>query len=828
MLRKISKLILLTILVLNISNVFSQTLIKGRILDSKSRKPLPFCTIYFEGKKIGTKSDNFGNFTIKSPNNETTLYASYLGFQTKSVKISGDNTSLDIVLVETPRKTKETVITGKRKLEKDTLAVRIIRNVIKNKDNNRPSAFKSLEYNKYIKFEVDIANLDSITGSNFISKPLKYLLEYQNKTPDGQSYSPILFRETYQKVYEKGSQKKIQVLGIKDTKMFDNESIFSLLEYAFDAYSIYDNQIVIANKSLTGPAANFALLFYRYYVDDSTIVDGVKNYHMTFAPVSKEDFGFTGRIVVEEGTWAIKEAQLRLDKRANINWVNHFALEQEFKKVGNKWITSKEDKDIALSVSKTSKKSYKLRFRQSELYDNIKADSEIEDNLFVGEETDYITGYRKVADSFWNTRRLEKLNEFEEGIYVRADSFKKTKQYKTLKYFSRVISSAYLPIPPINWEIGRLYQMASWNEYQGLRLRIGARTTFDVFKDLNVSYYLAYGVKNKSINYGGEVFYNLPKVNNRWNQLYFGVISDYQRIGDFDNLLNYDNIVQSVFRNPDNAIKDIIKKDEVRFLWTKEWQRGLQSTLGFNRSVYYQNSLYQFNEKLKDGSIVNRDDITTARILASLRIAPKEPVFQNEFHRVRLRSIRPVITLTSLVGIKGFWGSEFGFMKLKANIIQTVPLVFGQFRYNISAGKVFGRVPYIDLEYHAGNGGYLRDDSRYYLMNEGEYVSDMYAQLWASQHFQGFFLNKVPLLKKLGWREMVFFKSLIGSIDERNRNYFVLPNKIDAPTNLYAETGFGVTNIFKFLEVHFAYRLTQLDKPTTKPFRVLFGANFEL
>lgn len=828
MLRKITHSILFILFLTISSSLWSQTVIKGKTIDAKSRKPLPFCTIYFEGKKIGTKSDNFGNFTIKSPNNEKTLYASYLGFQTQTIKVNGDDNNLVINLVEAPRKTKETVIKGKRKLEKDTLAVRIIRNVIKNKENNRPSAYKSLEYNKYIKFEVDIANLDSVTGTNFISKPLKYLLEYQSKTPDGQSYSPILFRETYQKVFEKGSQKKIQILGIKDTKMFDNESIFSLLEYAFESYSIYDNQIIIANKSLTGPAADFALVFYRYYVDDSTEVDGVKNYHMTFAPSSKEDFGFTGRIIVEEGTWAIKEAQLRLDKRANINWINHFALEQEFKKIGSKWFTSKEEKDIALSVSKTSKTSYKLRFRQAELYDNIKADQELDENIFVGEETDYSTGYRKVNDSFWQTRRLEELNDFEKGIYVRADSFKKTRQYRTLKYLSRVVSSAYLPIPPINWEVGRLYQILSWNEYQGTRLRLGARTTFDVLKDINVSGYMAYGTKDKKINFGGEVYYNFPRVNRRWNQLYFAAISDYQRIGDFDNLLNYDNIVQSIFRNPNNAIKDIIKKDEVRVVWTKEWQRGLQSTLGFNRSVYYANSLYQFNEKLRDGSVVNREDVTTTRILASLRIAPKEPVFQNEFNRVRLRSIRPVVTLTSLVGIKGLWGSEFGFMKLKANIIQSVPTVFGQFRYNLSAGKVFGRVPYIDLEYHAGNGGYLRDDSRYYLMNEGEYVSDMYAQVWASQHFQGFFLNKVPLLKKLGWREMVFLKSLIGSIDERNKNYFVLPNNINAPSSLYAETGFGITNIFKFIEVHFAWRLTQLDKSTSTPFRVLFGANFEL
>ena len=113
-------------------------------------------------------------------------------------------------------------------------------------------------------------------------------------------------------------------------------------------------------------------------------------------------------------------------------------------------------------------------------------------------------------------------------------------------------------------------------------------------------------------------------------------------------------------------------------------------------------------------------------------------------------------------------------------------------------------------------------------MNETEYSADMFAQLFISQHFQGYFFNKIPLLKKLGWRENVYFRTAVGSIEDNNRNYFRIPNQMSAPESIYMETGFGISNVFKFFEIHSIWRLTQHDKPTTRKWGMLIGAFFEL
>jgi hypothetical protein len=81
-----------------IAMLFSQTTVRGRVLDAKTKSPLPYCTIYFSGKKIGTKTDNYGNFTLKSGKEENVFFASYLGYETKEVKIYGSDFKTDVLL----------------------------------------------------------------------------------------------------------------------------------------------------------------------------------------------------------------------------------------------------------------------------------------------------------------------------------------------------------------------------------------------------------------------------------------------------------------------------------------------------------------------------------------------------------------------------------------------------------------------------------------------------------------------------------------------------------------------------------------------------------
>ena len=123
-------------------SINAQTSVSGTIVDKKNGKPLPYATIYFEGKRIGTKSDADGNFRLFSPQAETIIYGSFLGFKTDGFKIKpNENNTITIRIGEESKRSKlKAEVRSTRKLAKDTLAVRIMRNVIRNKDNNKPSA----------------------------------------------------------------------------------------------------------------------------------------------------------------------------------------------------------------------------------------------------------------------------------------------------------------------------------------------------------------------------------------------------------------------------------------------------------------------------------------------------------------------------------------------------------------------------------------------------------------------------------------------------------------------------------------------------------------
>ena len=119
------------------------------------------------------------------------------------------------------------------------------------------------------------------------------------------------------------------------------------------------------------------------------------------------------------------------------------------------------------------------------------------------------------------------------------------------------------------------------------------------------------------------------------------------------------------------------------------------------------------------------------------------------------------------------------------------------------------------------------------MMNYYEFVSDQYVSLIYIHHFNGFFLNKFPLLKRLKWRELVWWKGVMGSVKDSNVAMMKLPvDDKGNPTMFsfdrdnngeykpYMEAGIGVENIFKLLRIDAIWRLTYLDNPDISKFGI--------
>ena len=105
-------------------------------------------------------------------------------------------------------------------------------------------------------------------------------------------------------------------------------------------------------------------------------------------------------------------------------------------------------------------------------------------------------------------------------------------------------------------------------------------------------------------------------------------------------------------------------------------------------------------------------------------------------------------------------------------------------------------------------------------MNFFEFVSDRWASASVTYHLEGLFLNKIPLFRRLKWREVVSAKTVIGDFDPNNEKLLLLPDETFTLSQPFVEGAIGVENIFKFLRVDALYRLSYLDNPNIVRFGI--------
>jgi hypothetical protein len=98
-----------------------------------------------------------------------------------------------------------------------------------------------------------------------------------------------------------------------------------------------------------------------------------------------------------------------------------------------------------------------------------------------------------------------------------------------------------------------------------------------------------------------------------------------------------------------------------------------------------------------------------------------------------------------------------------------------------------------------------------------EYVHDKYLHAYLEYHLNGFVFNRLPLLKRIGLREVLSAKTMIGSLSDKHQQIVEFPLSISQMANPYIELGAGVENIFRLFRVEAVWRVNNkslLGAPT--------------
>jgi hypothetical protein len=94
-------------------------------------------------------------------------------------------------------------------------------------------------------------------------------------------------------------------------------------------------------------------------------------------------------------------------------------------------------------------------------------------------------------------------------------------------------------------------------------------------------------------------------------------------------------------------------------------------------------------------------------------------------------------------------------------------------------------------------------------------------------HFQGFFFNRIPMLRKLQFREVIGGRWLTGDMTPSRHDQLAFPYGMKSlDGNSYGEVSAGVENILKIIRVDAVWRLTGHPGVSYDKFSLLFSLNF--
>ena len=795
-----------------------QYTLRGKVFAADNKEALPFVSILIKGTTIGTQTDFDGNFVIKTTKPGDSLIAVYVGYNRLARPISKTQIDQEInfpLVAQNLELEEVTVKAG------DNPAHRIIRNCVKNRDANNKNNLLAYEYETYNKLEFDLTRIPKEMRNKKIFKPISFVFENVDSSFSGEKPSlPFFIIENLSHFYSKSNptRKKEVVIASKITGI-ENSSVSQVLGDMYQNINIYDNNILVFNKQMPSPLSENGLFYYKYYLQDSAFEGNKYVYHLTFKPKRTQELSFTGNIWIADTTWGVKRLEMSLPKDANLNFINTANIIQEFNYVDSTWTLTKDRLIIDFAPTK---KAIGFYGRKTTSYRKIKLNQPKEDKFY--EFADKIVvdeDATKKTDEFWSENRHDSLTLREKKIFKMIDTIQSLPVYKTWVDVFYIVVAGYKKFN--NFEIGPYFNLLSYNRVEGMRLRFGGRTSdeFSTWYELNG--YLAYGLKDEKWKYALGFRSFLSKSPSR-QIVGMNYRDDYEILGQSTNGFSQDNVLASFFRS--NPLTNLTRVASTQAYYEREWFQGLISKvtlvgrqftpLGSNKYLYTQ----------RDGSIGEREFINNTEAQLNIRFAWKEKYVGEGFKRLSIGTRFPIVQLNYSKSLQNAFKGEYDYQKLVLNVSDRFRIapILGYTDYILEGGKIWGTVPYPIMELHGGNETYIYDYMAFNMMKYYEFVSDQFFTVSVFHHFEGLFLNKIPLLRKLKWREVATIKSVWGSVNNKNRTTLLFPSTLKAlDKGPYAEASLGIENIFKVFRVDAFWRLNYQLPRTIDNFGLKFG-----
>lgn len=815
-----------------------QTVIEGTVRDSVTGEVLPYASLMLEGTSAGTRTGDDGRFRLATSVSVNRLQVSYLGYDTRNITVQlGKINRIDIALIPSGVTLSDIVVKPKRERyrRKDNPAVRFARQVIDRRESNDPRNQDYFSYDQYEKMVFAMNDYKPKPKKSGKIGKFDFLAEFIDTLEVGTTVLPLSEKERLEKVYYRKSPKseKRLLMGSKSSgvdEVFSRDGVQQFLSEAFQEVDIFQNNVSLFLQRFVSPLSTFGPGFYKYYLLDTLQVEGRKCVDLGFVPFNSESFGFTGHLFVTlDSTYFVKKVILNVPKDINLNFVSGMTIEQVFERdSANIRILKKDDIRVNFKLSEKSKGMYAQRLiiydhhsflppddRQRQIF--AQSAPVITQKEAYSRSEDYWEEHRPQVARKKNPNSVEQLMKRLRSIPV---------FYVTEKVVTTLVSG-YIPTNKDSrknrFDLGPMNSTINGNAIEGARFRVGGGTTPVFDKHWFFEGYAAYGTRDKKIKYDAMVEYSFnPRQTYRMeypmHSLRLEYMYDINKLGQNYMYTSKDNVMLAIRRKKDTRAT-YLRNAELTY--TREHYNGFSYNVILRNRREYATPYAPFDCIGTDGSVTPRNHYDMTELEIKLRYGKDEKYYQTRTQRIPITFDALIFNLSHVMAKKGVLGSSYTYQRTDVGMQKRFWFsAFGYLDVILKAGKVWNKVPYPLLILPNANLTYTIQPETYTNMNAMEFINDEYASWDITYYMNGNLFNRIPLIKKLKWREVFCFRGLWGHLTDKNNpvkngeGLFRFPEETSqlghAP---YMEASVGIENIFKFLRLDYVWRLNYRDNP---------------
>jgi hypothetical protein len=778
------------------------------VTDSSTGEPLPFVNVFAKHTLKGTTTDFDGFFTFKPDSPKDTISFRLIGYHERHFIASWLNGDTVRVMLDPT-----VVAIDEIKVKPNNQALMLAKKAIDAKKGHNPEKYENTSYEKYSKWQFDLNNINDKVKDSWVFKNGQNLMRFSE---DSTRYLPVYFSE---QVTLNETQKN--PLKQRSTVIADRTNGLDILkDYEISGYTsaldmevnFYTNVMMIFGQSFISPIADNAPFYYNYYLKDSIETDKGKQYIVRFKSKRVGDKTFTGQFRLETNYYSIVDIEAEMSEKSNINFVKSLKLSSQYQLIDDSLFFYKRNQiEATIDYRPVSgdKKRLELNYLLVNSVDKVKLNNN--DRIKLSKdamvyETVKAKNANNVDLSQWESIRHESLSAGDMDVLNSIDSLNNLKNVQFLDKLARMFATGYYNFG--KWEYGPWMETVNSNKVEGLRVFKGARTSKYFSEKWQFWGGLGYGFKNEKLAGTAGLGY---KFDSQFRKVVKASYEDrIVRIGENDKI-NYlyenmmgtseSNLVAMIMQR--DEVDELLREQKIRFDYEHEWQRGLESRLKVLHNIQHSPTYYPFT---KNGNPI--DKVRQTEIALDTRWSNKEKFIEDGLQRFYVTSRYPIIHFTFAGGETEVDGTSRLYGRIHSSLKHYFFLGLGEVDYAVEAGAYFGKLPYSLLEIPRGNKTYGLYSYDFNMLDYMEFVNDAYVNVYLDYHLNGFFFNRMPLLKRLGLREVVGFKSITGSLNDRHKEVLDLAGSMKPLNGSYLEVNAGIENILRFFRIDAVWRVT--------------------